>query len=93
MKQEGTYDEYESFYNGHATGTMHFSGGRTLVGENGPELVELPEGSRIWNAQDTRRGAGGVTINGDIILDASNVEDLVDAARFLQDLRVVRRMG
>jgi hypothetical protein len=80
---------------GYATGTMHFVGGRAVVGENGPEEVELPEGSRIWNAQDTRMGsggAGGVTINGDVILDAGSVQDLVDAARFLEDLRVVRRM-
>lgn len=79
---------------GHATGTMYFVGGRTVVGEDGPEVVDLPEGSRIWNAQDTRMGAGagGVTINGDVFLDASKVQDLVDAARFLEDLRVVRRM-
>ena len=79
---------------GHATGTMYFVGGRTMVGENGPEAVDLPEGSRIWNAQDTRMGAGagGVTINGDVVLNASKVQDLVDAARFLEDLRVVRRM-
>ena len=77
---------------GYATGTYNFAGGRALVGENGPELVDLPGGSRIWNAQDTR-GAGGVVINGNIILDAGSVEDLVDAARFLEDLRVVRRMG
>lgn len=86
--------EEKKWIGGNATGNMHFVGGRTVVGENGPEAVDLPEGSRIWNAQDTRMGAGGgVTINGDIILDASRVEDLVDAAKFLQDLRVVRRMG
>ena len=89
------YDKQEKrWIPGHATGTMHFVGGRTMVGENGPEAVDLPEGSRIWNAQDTRMGAGagGVTINGDVVLDASNVQDLVDAARFLETLRVVRRM-
>ena len=79
---------------GHSTGTMRFVGGRTIVGENGPEAVELPEGSRIWNAQDTRMGAGagGVAIYGDVVLDASNVQDLVDASRFLEDLKVLRRM-
>lgn len=38
-----------------ARGTDFFRGGRTLVGEEGPEVVELPRGSRIYNAQDTRR--------------------------------------
>lgn len=78
---------------GFATGTMHFAGGRALVGENGPELVELPEGSRIHSAQDTRLGGGNVIIEGDVVLDASKCQDLVDAAAFLQDLRTVRRMG
>ena len=78
---------------GFSTGTMRFAGGRALVGENGPELVELPEGSRIHSAQETRMGGGGVVINGDVILDASKCQDLVDAAAFLQDLRTVRRMG
>lgn len=92
--RQSWYDNDEKrWIPGNASGTMHFAGGRTIVGENGPEMVDLPEGSRIWNAQETRMGASGVVINGDIILDASRVEDLVDAARFLQDLRVVRRMG
>ena len=146
MQQEGTYDQYQSYYQqkwesestqnrqtysdgssgnfsalpssapsdnsfydpktgkwydrdtgwelpGYATGVMHFAGGRITVGENGPETVDLPEGSRIWNAQDSRMGAGGsINIYGDIVLEASKVEDLVDAARFLGDLRVMKRM-
>lgn len=90
------YDSVERRYiDGHASGTMHFVGGRTRVGENGPETVDLPEGSRIWNAQETRMGAGGggVTIYGDVILDASNVEDFNDAVAFFRDMRVVKRMN
>lgn len=89
------YDNVEhKWIPGNSTGNMHFVGGRTIVGENGPEAVELPEGSRIWNAQDTRMGAGsgGVVIYGNVVLDASKVQDLVDAAKFLEDLNVVRRM-
>lgn len=81
------------FVPGFAPGTMRFAGGRALVGENGPELVDLPEGSRIHSAQETRMGGGGVVIYGDVNLDASKCQDLVDAAAFLQDLRAVRRMG
>jgi hypothetical protein len=40
---------------GFATGTPWFSGGAALVGENGPERVVLPRGSRIDNASATRR--------------------------------------
>ena len=33
---------------GNATGTAYFRGGRTWVGENGPELLDLPSGSKIY---------------------------------------------
>lgn len=36
-----------------AMGTDFFEGGRTWVGEHGPEIVELPRGSRIYNNQDS----------------------------------------
>lgn len=51
-----------------ATGTPYAQGGTTLVGENGPELVNLPRGSQVTQAYRTRselagEGAGGVTNN------------------------------
>jgi hypothetical protein len=39
---------------GNATGTGYFQGGLSLVGERGPELVELPRGSKINPANVTR---------------------------------------
>jgi hypothetical protein len=41
-----------------ATGTNYFKGGLSLVGERGPELVELPKGSKIKTANDTRNTLG-----------------------------------
>ena len=41
-----------TWYN--AGGTDNWRGGLTWVGEAGPELVALPQGSRIYNAQDSR---------------------------------------
>jgi hypothetical protein len=41
-----------------AAGTPSFAGGVALVGEQGPELVQLPP-SRIYNAGDTRRLTAG----------------------------------
>ncbi len=38
-----------------AAGTDYWRGGLTVVGERGPELVELPRGSRIFNAQESSR--------------------------------------
>ncbi|MGF7184426.1 TP901 family phage tail tape measure protein [Desulfitispora alkaliphila] len=51
-------------------GTSFFQGGLTMVGELGPELVELPRGSKIYNdyqtnqimGDSTGRG-GGLTLN------------------------------
>lgn len=46
---------------GEASGTNYFGGGRTWVGESGPELVTLPRGTRIDGAHRTQQG-GGTTI-------------------------------
>ena len=37
-----------------ATGTKYFSGGVSLVGEHGPELVEMPTGSKVHTNRETR---------------------------------------
>ena len=41
------------------------SGGLTMVGERGAELVSLPRGSHVYNSEDTKQmvGGGGITIN------------------------------
>jgi hypothetical protein len=36
-----------------ATGTKYFKGGLSLVGEHGPELVEMPSGSRVYTNRET----------------------------------------
>lgn len=40
------------------SGTSFFSGGLALVGELGPELVELPRGSRVYNDYQTNQILG-----------------------------------
>jgi hypothetical protein len=42
-----------------ASGTMSAPGGLSLVGENGPELVNLPAGAQVYNAQQTAQMMGG----------------------------------
>nr|DAP75729.1 MAG TPA: tail tape measure protein [Caudoviricetes sp.] len=52
-----------------AAGTEHAEGGRYLVGENGPEMVTLPRGSKVMPAQRTEnylkenRERGNININ------------------------------
>ena len=48
---------------GFANGTNFAPGGLAWVGERGPELVELPRGSRVHTAEASRGMAGGITIN------------------------------
>lgn len=54
---------YESGYIGrNASGTSYWRGGLTWVGEEGPELVNLPRGSAVYSAQESKAMAAP-TIN------------------------------
>lgn len=44
---------------GFASGTDYAPGGMALVGENGPELVNLPRGAQVVPNDVARRSAGG----------------------------------
>lgn len=46
---------YSNIMRGNAVGTEYWTGGMTYVGENGRELVDLPRGSKVYTANDTRR--------------------------------------
>lgn len=62
-----------------AAGTRFFRGGLALVGDAGPELVELPYGSRVYSNPEAREMAGGVTVNmgGVVVRDRRDVDYLV----------------
>jgi len=54
---------------GWASGTLSAPGGLSLVGEQGPELINMPTGAQVYNATDTRQmlansSGGGFTLNG-----------------------------
>ncbi len=46
---------------GAAEGARSMAGGSWLVGERGPEVLEVPGGSNVYNNADTRRMLGGST--------------------------------
>lgn len=50
---------------GHASGSTYAPGGLTVVGEQGPELVSMPTGSKVYPARQSARMMGGnnITIN------------------------------
>lgn len=53
----------EKQINRFATGTDYSPGGMAIVGENGPEMVHLPKGSRVNTAPETQRMMGNRTQN------------------------------
>ena len=62
-----------------AQGTNNFGGGMSLVGEHGPEMVTLPQGSSVASAGRTRGMMDGISINGmlrgsDILLSGSRTK-------------------
>ena len=54
-----------------ANGTRFAGGGMSLVGEQGPELVDIPRGSRVYTHNETKNMMGGNTININIPLGTS----------------------
>lgn len=50
---------------GFANGTRFAPGGLAVVGERGPELVNLPRGSQVIPNKDIRGGGGGINITVD----------------------------
>jgi phage-related tail protein len=70
-----------------ASGVRNFSGGKAIVGENGPELVDLPQGSSVYSNSESQKmvsGAGsGVTvvINGGVFLNNDTVNQLAQAVQ------------
>ena len=84
MQQDGTWDEYSSFYGHNAGGTESWRGGLTWVGENGPELVNLPQGSQIMSNQESRQMSGPI-IYANVTIDAKNVKEFNDVVAIMLD--------
>ena len=83
------YDEatgwYQYGYN--AGGTDNWRGGLTWVGETGPELVNLPQGSQIMSNQESR--TGGDTFY--ITIDAKSVQEFNDIIRMAKEAPALRQ--
>ena len=93
-KQEGAGSSFEAWKNAkgyNAAGTDNFIGGVTWVGENGPEPVWLPQGSRIGTNQEGRSLSGGDTYN--FYVQANEIREIDDFIRRMKNQRRVARMG
>jgi len=70
-RMDNAYDPSSNAWN--ASGTDYWRGGLTWVGEGGPELVELPRGSKIYSNQESTQLVGSGT-------DTSRIELLLGEA-------------
>lgn len=78
-----------NYFAGNASGNDNWRGGLTWVGENGPELVALPQGSQILSAQESSK-LGGDTFY--ITIDAARVKEFNDIVEIALSARVRSRM-
>ena len=72
-----------------ANGTDNWQGGQTWVGEEGPELVTLPRGSKITPADQV--GGRSEVNNYYITIDAKNVQDFNRVVELAQNQRMALR--
>lgn len=72
-----------------SSGDYNFGGGYTWVGENGPELAYLPQGTRIFNNQESRELGGDTWY---VTIDAKNVKEFNDIVAMAQAKRRTERM-
>lgn len=74
----------------YASGTMYHPGGLALVGEKGPELIELPRGSKVRTAQETAAisGRDGTVASGGVYIDkvvVNGIEEYNDFMKMVMD--------
>ena len=72
-----------------ASGTDNWQGGQTWVGEEGPELVTLPRGSKITPADQA--GGRSEVNNYYITIDAKNVQDFNRVVELAQQQKMALR--
>lgn len=78
---------------GYAAGTYSHPGGLALVGENGPEIVDLPAQSRVYPTGTAPENLGGGTTVYNVTISAASVREFDDIVRLAQSARVRERMG
>ena len=76
-----------------ATGTSYWKGGYTTVGEHGPELVNLPVGSKVHSNSETQKMLGGkgvsFNIGSMVIREEADIDKL--ATELVKKMRQVDR--
>lgn len=76
-----TISTVEKKISGKASGG--YASGWTLVGEQGPELVNFPGGSRVYNNSDTKNMMGGATVNiyNPSVRNDNDIQSIIDQVK------------
>lgn len=85
----GTFEAWKVANGYNASGNHNWRGGYSWVGENGPELVSLPQGSYILSAQESREAVGDTYVT--VTIDAKNVREFNDVIRVVENARMNAR--
>jgi hypothetical protein len=67
-------------------GTNYASGGMTLVGEHGPEIINLPAGSQVNTAWQSRQSSTGTGGGHTVVIQNYNSYNERDDNRFFRDI-------
>jgi len=72
---------------GYASGTAYATAGWHVVGEQGPERVYLPQGSRVTNAVNTARGGSGGSVSNITLAPVFNSPKAMNQYEQMRSLR------
>ena len=94
----GTWDDLNVLLGGYsmkgyATGTYNHPGGYAVVGERGPEIVDLPRGSKVYPNGEIPDGMGSTVNYINVTIPASDIREFNDIVRIVQSQRQSTRMG
>ena len=95
----GTFNAIGGMIPGFADGGVMSRGGLALVGERGPELVQLPAGARVFSNEQSQGMMGGVNFNAPLVqaqsINASNPADVDALSRTLGNavVRAIKGSG
>jgi chaperonin cofactor prefoldin len=73
-----------------ADGTDYWRGGLTWVGERGPEVIDVPEGARIYSNEESQQLGGDIFY---VTIDAKSVQEFNDVVRIAKEARITKRAG
>ncbi|MBO5256840.1 MAG: hypothetical protein J6C42_04975, partial [Clostridia bacterium] len=94
----GTWDDLNVLLGGYsmkgyATGTYNHPGGYAVVGERGPEIVDLPRGSKVYPNGEIPDGMSGTVNYINVTIPASDIREFNDIVRIVQSQRQSIRGG